>query len=61
MNLWDWLILAGVIALALPGVLRLIRRKKNGCAGCCACCAADCADRNRRAQKNDETNQAKEG
>ena len=39
MNLWDILILAGIVLIAVLGMLGARKRKKNGCGGCCEGCS----------------------
>ena len=41
MNIWDIVIIAAVLGIAIFGTIRL-KRKKGGCHGSCCSCCEDC-------------------
>ena len=54
MNIWDILILAIVVLLAVMAVRRLVKNRKSGCSCGCAGCTKDCAARQDEKAKTNE-------
>lgn len=42
MNIWDIVIIAAVLGIAIFGTIRL-KKKKGGCHGSCCSCCEDCS------------------
>lgn len=64
MNIWDILIIALLLAVVIPAVLRLRRGRggcscggSGGCAGCSGCAACARRDNCRKRERKQETEQ----